>query len=496
MHIRLLVCLALVAACDDTSSPMPFPPGADLAGTLPAKADLGTTAPTPDPWAGASGTRLRQQVFQTSDGNTFPNAIIDSQLGVQCVFAVAEDGQVRCLPDNHTDGVDLSGGGSVPYQTGNSACPPAYLVVQPPYDSGTCSQGQSVVYKTGAAVASVCTEWITSGSNSYCAATETENDPGGTFYLIGAKVDPSQFVAATQEAAGNAGRLAVQRWHASDGTLQAFGLHDTMLGVDCAFTAADDSQVRCLPSSTADTFDESGNTSVPAVAGNSACAPEYVVAYPPSAGNGESCQADAMVVYTVGKEETSLCEAWAGTNGGSCTETSTLNAPGGEYFLAGPEAPPSLFLAGALADANATGRVRLQEYQALDGSRQPAGYRDSQLGVACEFLLAEDNQIRCLPTSWAGGVDVSGGGSVPYIESNSACPPPYVVADDSLTHAACQPTHYVVYKLGAQVASVCLSWQSGQCTSTFTSNGVADTYYHAGDKVDPSQFVAATLTTQ
>jgi len=56
--------------------------------------------PIPRAWADLAGTRLKPRYTLGADGSKLfdPEVLHDSQLGVDCKFALAADGKLRCLP--------------------------------------------------------------------------------------------------------------------------------------------------------------------------------------------------------------------------------------------------------------------------------------------------------------------------------------------------------------------------------------------------------------
>ena len=81
----MLVLTVLVPGCGPRAAPLVDTLGADAAAAH-------------APWA--SGSRLRAKVLDGGGGARTFETWRDTELGVDCRFATAEDGQLRCVPDS------------------------------------------------------------------------------------------------------------------------------------------------------------------------------------------------------------------------------------------------------------------------------------------------------------------------------------------------------------------------------------------------------------
>ena len=145
-----------------------------------------------------SGSRLKAEVLNTPDGAQAFLGWYDSQLQIDCSFATASDGQVRCLP-NLGSIVKVSGyfsDASCSERLVAGTCAnmqtPAYAYSQQQVgDCSTNSGNQLLIYP----VTGTYTGTVYEGTPSDCFATSSDFY---TFYSVGPEIDPTTFVAGTK----------------------------------------------------------------------------------------------------------------------------------------------------------------------------------------------------------------------------------------------------------------------------------------------------------
>jgi hypothetical protein len=162
----------------------------------------------------------------------------------------------------------------------------------------------------------------------------------------------------------------------------------------------------------------------------------------------------------------------------------------------------------AKADPSTSGpadgsRLKMRYLTGDDGSRTALGLFDTKLNVPCAFTHAEDGQYRCLPTD---APEARGGWSdaqcaVPalFASGNTNCAPAYILERSAPDGFTCAANVTIVHRAGATVKSFGTAQSSSggrtSCLST-TSVGAnapaGSTFYVAGDKVSPDEFVAGT----
>jgi hypothetical protein len=297
--------------------------------------------------------------------------------------------------------------------------------------------------------------------------------------------------------AGTSGtRLHVQTLTTADGLVVPTGILDSTLNAPCTFMAAADGVTRCLPAGAATDLDLTNGTATPATFANTSCPPKYIVVSDPGTALN-ACQPPVNRVFSVGQQVTSICVAWQGGATGQCSGTRTANAAGTGFYLAGSEVDPSTFAGAQSETVMGAARLQVQRWRGSDGSLQPFGVQDTQLGSACSFQTATDGKTRCLPTTSATGGDLIAGQSTPVLEGNTSCAPKFIVSADPAWQAgSCQAEDVVVASVNGQKSSICVAWSgtgaSGGCIGTQTLGSANEAFFEGGAPADPSMFVAAT----
>jgi hypothetical protein len=187
MNIKLVLVAALAACGSSNGGPMM---------TSDAKAsggDAGNGGGDGGIDVNQSGTRIKMKVLKTPDGAKVFSNSYDTQRNEDCVFGVAGDGVMRCLPYQsvaYDYGSYFSDAACTqPVALSYSSCAaPSYILVR----GAACPYGMTAtrVYTVGAAHASFYTKSGTTCSGPTTVATYT-------LYSYGAEVAPSSFQSAT-----------------------------------------------------------------------------------------------------------------------------------------------------------------------------------------------------------------------------------------------------------------------------------------------------------
>jgi len=138
-----------------------------------------------------SGSRLKAQALVGSDGSRTPMpAMHDTQLDVDCTYALAADGVQRCLP---VDAAPISGyaEGTCTMALVSSACP---LFGYTSALGAQCPRRRSV-YAIGSPVVLTGAFYVKNGTSCSGIAVPA----GVTFYAVGGEMAPQSFVAGTVE---------------------------------------------------------------------------------------------------------------------------------------------------------------------------------------------------------------------------------------------------------------------------------------------------------
>lgn len=206
---------------------------------------------------GAASGSLVPVYVNGADGSTTFESVRDTSNGsVDCAFATATDGTLRCLPSTT---VTLSGNDPQLYvdakctvqaaQSDTTTCASVPFATNPPVVAAGCPSA-TTVYSVGAGASTVYEQTVNG-----CAVF---NDPGPSFFALGAVSAPTLFTKGVTTHGAGAGRL--QPTFVTAGALAvdaSFGIpsaytpglvyYDTMLGADCVPAVAGDSTLRCLP---------------------------------------------------------------------------------------------------------------------------------------------------------------------------------------------------------------------------------------------------------
>ena len=143
------------------------------------------------------GARLIERRYAIADGYGYRISLYDTELGTDCTFGLASDGELRCLPVAGP-GMRISGAYftdrscRIPLVSDAQGCPSEFVSSSESPDG--CSPALSTVYRRGARY---------TGSVYYTPATCTlatrPSDFGLTFYQRGEMIEPAAMVLGTLE---------------------------------------------------------------------------------------------------------------------------------------------------------------------------------------------------------------------------------------------------------------------------------------------------------
>jgi hypothetical protein len=359
------------------------------------------------------GARLLPRVWITSDGDALPSVTarfdvwdeqgfigqwFDTQLGVDCMFGVAEDGVRRCLP------VDRD-----PVQEGylDDACTVVgygYTLALARYRTSPTGSAGCVdqKYRVRRIVAPIATPTMIYGPNGTGAPCTGRVNAGADAHWGTAEIlPPSMFVGSKSMVIAGAGGLSIVATVADDGAVERVGLLNTARNETCGATYLG-TEFRCLPDvmqSYAQPFyftDSACKIATPAV---SLCASKpYVWSNQPLPSVADSC----------GVAPTGLVfKAFAPVSGlfllksGACTADAA--DPVAIVAQAGADIPLANF---PVVETIQRGRARLKTpYLAPPGGaalvRSGSLHFDSVLKTDCEMITIGGRTL-CRPASTIG----------------------------------------------------------------------------------------------
>src|SRR5262245_584638 len=217
--------------------------------------------PTPPDLIFESGTRLRARVFDDGVGTLEFRGWYDTDLDTDCSFLPAQDGRMRCLPENDWGTaltarhiVYLDAKCSVAARSLSIGRPIPKLVVGDPRTEDLCAEfGAAVpVYELGEAIAPPSVYH----RDDFGECTPFNVNPSyELIHALGNEVTPDRFVAAKEIHEQRDSGLAARIFAAEDGARQVFGIYDQRRGQPCerALTDLHTLEGPCLPLRLADT---------------------------------------------------------------------------------------------------------------------------------------------------------------------------------------------------------------------------------------------------
>jgi hypothetical protein len=395
--IALGLCLAAGAPLGCGSSS----PSKDPDGAAPGEDAGGDAGPAPLVLSceGASGTRVRQVLREHGDGTSEFIRLHDTDFVETCSFATAGDGALRCLP--LVDGFpfaagevrysDVECGTPIAQMAATAGVPaPTHMVEQvPPTDA--CAAPTPAFHVLGASLPIAPDAAIFQRQGKACVQLLA---PATSFFAITGELPADSFIEGT-ETFTDSGRIAVSQVDGADGSrfCRTGGqFHDRDLGDHpCLLQISADGTSRCLPGDVAATQEFT----------NVLCDDAIEVALVDEVCNAaaaylrDSAGAECPLRQRVRALEGALSEPLFVRVGKACEP-----APA-EPVAHGIGAEVSAFSFAEIGfDPIAAGGDRLEriDLASEDGMRIPSGrWLDTELDIACSFVVAADGQQRCLP---------------------------------------------------------------------------------------------------
>jgi hypothetical protein len=246
------------------------------------------------------------------------------------------------------------------------------------------------------------------------------------------------------------GSRIVARYHdLSDGARFFAQYFDKKLGTACFPQLAEDSMIRCLPSSSLDStalFSDGTCTTRLAYAPKASCdAHQYVIES--TAGIG-FC-APKHVAYPIAST-TPATTFFEKDPGGACIAATP--SPDGEYFPIGAKIAPSEFVAFTEANEPIAGGVSIHVLAGEDGSRATVGYElfDDKRGKGCQPAFGSDKVPRCIP-SGLRAFSFGDPGCTQRVAFDDHCEPSGVLTDPSVAVALIEPVDQCAHAFPSRV---------------------------------------------
>lgn len=149
----------------------------------------------PGPGDSTAGSRLKSRYYVADDGSRQWIGWHDTQLDVDCGFALASDGKTRCMPTSvgSVSGSFADSSCSQPLAAALGGCSVPKLAVQIDTANASCSGVPYRAFNVGAPFTGT-TAYVKSGGCTSVSVTG-----GTTLYQTTGERPPSDFVAATEQ---------------------------------------------------------------------------------------------------------------------------------------------------------------------------------------------------------------------------------------------------------------------------------------------------------
>ena len=337
-----------------------------------------------------NGSRLRAVVDIAGSAKRFVTWR-DTELDIDCTFALDAEGTERCLPG--------FGVGFVAY--GDEDCeervvvygaaddPPKY-VTDPDYEF-SCGSGAHYL-AVGATVESVTTAYYLA-ENGDCTVGETLGADRRVAELASVVAD-SRFVAATGTAReGRDSRVSANVRTASDGSKEVVSFHDSTRNAECNPLEHQGSGYACVPWDRAyiERFFADDECEAPA-AYHPGYAQQVCGRVPKIVQDASSASSDGF--FEVGAEiEGEVYQ----NNGASCVPYEAPVELGASFYAVGAEVPWS-DLVPLVSSNEGSGRIRQNTVRVPNGeliARQE--FYDTEFDSRCAVVRASDSTSRCFP---------------------------------------------------------------------------------------------------
>jgi len=184
-----------------------------------------------------------------------------------------------------------------------------------------------------------------------------------------------------------------------------------------------------------------------------------------------------------------------GTGGGGTGGVGGGSGGGGSGGSGGGGTGGSGGGSGGTPDYASGSRIKARTISSADGAKAFAGFYDSQLSVACSFVRAADDALRCLPTTvgYMGSYFADSGCATPLAYS-AGCTPTHAYLMETATTCIdvgynSSNTRYHVYAIGALFTGQAWAGKPGTCTMTTPGYPL----YSVGSEVPASNFAAGSV---
>jgi len=341
--------------------------------------------------------------------------------------------------------------------------------------------------------------WSVSTSLNNCFRGEPI--PGGSIYAVGRRRDLSELVAAEAQVVDTGRRLGVTQLMGSDGSRETMSLYDTELNRNCVPSPYTGGRTRCVPPVVGQVYTgyTTANPAGVSAYADANCQTQWGlwVGVTDAPDNGLVAEltgpgsSEPVRVYRILGPATGLYHL----QNGRCVADESVWEPSLAVELVAPKELAALYE--VTTDVGPLSLVLLTDRQAATAVRPQVWDNSSQ--QACAFQLAADGRGRCFPAAVQAAYeseDCTGA----IGEINTAMNPQSEAQYVREWQGGLCSGGLVLRPLGAMISTPDTTSERSQadgCFGTYHA-GVRcgpdyETYYAAGEVIDPEQFVPATL---
>jgi hypothetical protein len=450
-----------------------------------ARVKLQAAPPPPRFSAGASivaatgGARLRPRDWApavASDGPTVTVGLTDTMLSFDCLWQVATDGKIRCLPDAYQGAIAYADAQcletvlvATASRCNQAAEVSAYGTL---FNFNTCPASRSVWRRGDAVVGSL---YARNAANACVVAAPLREDQKA--WAIN-PVEVVSLVAATPNRMGS-GPIVPVMLDAEDGAKQFFGWRSEGQQADCNVGIAADGKAHCLPTpiATVGTFWTDASCTQPAArTQKSTCTGEGQ--YVSNAANGV-CPA-AISIFRAGAKQQNAYQRDA-TNTCSAAALSTS-----DIYPLGQEVPPAMMDAATIGTLPGTQRLRPLTHTTAGGTVVREQFWDAKMRTVCSPTAGTNGRIYCLPkvTEPARGfLEQTCSGTSVYLKRAEDCDVSYGAMENTVC-----PVGKRIFALGTQpLTAGFYTTETGGCEAVMARGGFQA--LAAGREIPPEEWV-------
>jgi hypothetical protein len=411
-----------------------------------------------------------------SDGPTVSAGLTDSMLGFDCLWQVATDGKLRCLPEGYQ--------GAIAYA--DAQCSKTVLVVTASrcnqaadaaaygtlFNFNTCPASRSI-WRRGEAVTS---PLYTRNAANACVTVSPLTADQKAWAIDALEVGAA--VAATATPMGS-GPIVPVMLQAEDGAKQFFGWHSEGEQSDCDVGVAADGTAHCLPTpiATVGTYWTDASCTQPAArTQKSTCTGEG--RYVSNVANGV-CPAAVSIFRAGAKQQNAYQRDFANVCSAAPLSTSDI-------YPLGAELPPAMMDAATIGTLPGTQRLRPLTHTTAGGTVVREQFWDAKMRTVCSPTPGTNGRVYCLPKVTEpprGFLEQTCTGTAVFLKRAEDCDVSYGAMENTVC-----PVGKRIFTLGTQpLTAAFYTSETGTCAAVMPRGGFQA--LAAGREVPPEEWV-------